>query len=117
MHSGSWLARANTQRLTQAILNLMLNAVEAAGEDGAVVVRVRRNGEKVDIEVTDSGDVLTAEQHQRMFEAFYTTKPNGTGLGLAVSRQLVMEMGGDLRYQVETDAKAFVISLQAGRDA
>ncbi len=109
------LALADTQRLTQAILNLLLNAVEAAGEEGYVGVQVRQNHEKVDIEVADSGIGLTAEQQQRIFEAFYTTKPNGTGLGLAVSRQLVMEMGGDLRYQ--TEAKAFVISLQARRGA
>lgn len=113
----SLLARADTQRLTQAILNLLLNAVEAAGENGSVVVHARHNGEKVDIEVSDSGTVLTAEQEQRIFEAFYTTKANGTGLGLAVSRQLVVEMGGDLRYQTEGVAKAFVISLQAGRSA
>jgi signal transduction histidine kinase len=115
--TGSLLALADAQRLTQATLNLLLNAVEAAGEDGAVIVHVRRNGETVDIEVTDSGAALTSEQQQRIFEAFYTTKANGTGLGLAVSRQLVMEMGGDLRYQTRPGAKAFVISLQAGRSA
>lgn len=113
----SLIARADTQRLTQAVLNLLLNAVEAAGEDGAVVVHVRQNREKVDIEVVDSGVALTAEQQQRIFEAFYTTKANGTGLGLAVSRQLVVEMGGDLRYRPGPEAKAFVISLQAGRSA
>jgi signal transduction histidine kinase len=114
---GAVLVRADSPRLTQAILNLLLNAVEAAGENGEVVMHVRRNGEKVDIEVVDSGAALTNEQQQRIFEAFYTTKANGTGLGLAVSRQLVVEMGGDLRYQREPEAKAFVISLQAGRNA
>jgi signal transduction histidine kinase len=111
------VARVDAQRLTQAILNLLLNAVEAAGEGGSVVVQARHKGEKVDIAVTDSGAALTAEQEQRLFEAFYTTKANGTGLGLAVSRQLVVEMGGDLRYQPGPEAKAFVISLQAGRGA
>jgi signal transduction histidine kinase len=115
--TGSLFARADTQRLTQAILNLLLNAVEAAGKDGDVVVHVRQNGEKVDVEVADSGDALTTEQQQRIFEAFYTTKANGTGLGLAVSRQLVVEMGGDLRYQTEPEPKSFVISLQAGHSA
>jgi signal transduction histidine kinase len=91
--------------------------VEAAGENGAVVVHVRQNGETVDIEVADSGVALTGEQQQRIFEVFYTTKAHGTGLGLAVSRQLVVEMGGDLHYQSDPEAKAFVISLQAGRGA
>jgi signal transduction histidine kinase len=107
------LVRVDSQRLTQATLNLLLNAVEAAGDDGEVVVSLRQIGENVEIEVQDSGPGLTVEQQQHIFEAFYTTKPNGTGLGLAVSRQLVLEMGGELRYQPETGRKAFVISLRA----
>jgi signal transduction histidine kinase len=106
-------ARVDAQKLTQATLNLLLNAVEAAGENGEVIASLRRNHENVEIEIQDSGPELTAEQQQHMFEAFYTTKPNGTGLGLAVSRQLILEMGGDLRYEAEPGKKAFVISLQA----
>jgi signal transduction histidine kinase len=109
----SLLARVDSQRLTQATLNLLLNAVEAAGDDGEVVVSLRQIGENVEIEVQDSGPALTVDQQQHIFEAFYTTKLNGTGLGLAVSRQLVLEMGGDLRYQPEAGRKAFVISLLA----
>lgn len=108
------LAYADAHRLTQAILNLLLNGVEAAGDTGEVVVKVRRNGERVDIEIGDSGAGLTSEQQQHIFEVFYTTKSNGTGLGLAVSRQMILEMGGDLRYQPGLEAKAFVISLKAG---
>lgn len=107
------LAYVDSQRLTQATLNLLLNALEAAGDNGEVVVRLRQSSENVEIEVQDSGPGLTVEQQQHIFEAFYTTKPNGTGLGLAVSRQLVLEMGGDLRYQPEVGRKAFVISLRA----
>ena len=106
-------ACALAPRLTQATLNLLLNALEAAGDNGEVVVRLRQSSENVEIEVQDSGPGLTVEQQQHIFEAFYTTKPNGTGLGLAVSRQLVLEMGGDLRYQPEVGRKAFVISLRA----
>jgi signal transduction histidine kinase len=107
------LVRVDSQRLTQATLNLLLNAVEAAGDNGDVVVRLRQSGENVEIEVQDTGPGLTLEQQEHIFEAFYTTKADGTGLGLAVSRQLVLEMGGDLRYQPEAGRKAFVISLRA----
>jgi len=110
-------ARADAQKLTQATLNLLLNAVEAAGEDGEVIASLRRNHENVEIEIQDSGPEFTPEQQHHMFEAFYTTKPNGTGLGLAVSRQLILEMGGDLRYEAEPGKKAFVISLQAVQHA
>jgi signal transduction histidine kinase len=105
-------ASVDTQKLMQATLNLLLNAVEASGENGEVVASLRRNHENVEIEIRDSGPELTAEQQQHMFEAFYTTKLNGTGLGLAVSRQLILEMGGDLRYEAGTGKKAFVISLR-----
>ncbi len=113
----SFPAMVDAQKLTQATLNLLLNAVEAAGENGEVIASLRRNHENVEIEIQDSGPELTAEQQQHMFEAFYTTKPNGTGLGLAVSRQLILEMGGDLRYEAEPGKKAFVISLQVVRRA
>lgn len=107
------LVRVDSKRLTQATLNLLLNAVQAAGDNGEVLVKLRQSGENVEIEVQDSGPGLTVDQQQHIFEAFYTTKLNGTGLGLAVSRQLVLEMGGDLRYQPRAGRKAFVISLLA----
>jgi signal transduction histidine kinase len=106
-------ARVDAQKLTQALLNLLLNAVEAAGKNGEVIARLRQSYGHVEIEIQDSGAELTAEQQQHMFEPFYTTKPNGTGLGLAVSRQLILEMDGDLRYELGTGKKAFVISLEA----
>lgn len=109
----SLLVYVDSQRLTQATLNLLLNALEASGGIGEIVVSLRQIGENVEIEVQDSGPGLTTEQQQHIFEAFYTTKPNGTGLGLAVSRELVLEMGGDLRYEQEGGRKAFVISLRA----
>ncbi len=113
----AFLARIDAQRLTQAMLNLLLNGVEAAGDNGEVVVRLREFGERLEIEVQDSGPGLTPEQEQHIFEAFYTTKSNGTGLGLAVSRQLVLEMGGELSYRPELGRKAFVISLRAVESA
>jgi signal transduction histidine kinase len=108
-----FVACVDPQRLTQATLNLLLNAVEAAGDKGDVVVKLCCSGDKVEIQVQDSGPGLTPEQEQHIFEAFFTTKSNGTGLGLAVSRQLVIEMGGDLVYQAQAGKTAFVISLPA----
>ena len=106
-------ARVDAQRLTQAALNLLLNAAEAAGDKGAVLVRVLRKGDFVRIEVRDSGPGLSDEQQQHIFEAFYTTKANGTGLGLAVSRRLVREMGGDLIHERSGRGATFVIELPA----
>jgi two-component system, NtrC family, sensor kinase len=94
-----------------------LNAVEAAGDEGTVrVTLLSRNG-TVAIEVHDSGPGLSPEQQQHLFEAFYTTKPTGTGLGLAVSRELAEEMGGTLKYKNEQPGATFVLELPAVRDA
>jgi signal transduction histidine kinase len=104
-------------RLTQATLNLLLNAVEATGVQGEVVVKVHGANNKVEIEVRDSGPGLSEEQQRHIFEAFYTTKPNGTGLGLAVSRQLMTEMGGELNYVSSGKGASFVIVLPAVQPA
>jgi signal transduction histidine kinase len=109
-------AASDPARLTQAILNLLLNAVEASGANGHVVVTVRRVNQKVEIEIHDSGPGLNEEQRKHIFEAFYTTKPNGTGLGLAVSRQLVTEMGGDLFYVNSSKGACFIVSAPAASD-
>jgi signal transduction histidine kinase len=106
-------AKVDGERLTQATLNLLLNAVEAAGTGGDVLVTIDRRASEVRIEVRDSGKGLNEEQQQNIFEAFYTTKANGTGLGLAVSRQLMRDMGGDLRFEPKGQGTVFVISVPA----
>jgi signal transduction histidine kinase len=107
----------DSQRLTQALLNLLLNAVEASGDEGTVRVTVLSKNGIVAVEVHDSGPGLSTEQQQHLFEAFYTTKPTGTGLGLAVSRELAEEMGGTLKYKNEQPGATFVLELPAARDA
>jgi signal transduction histidine kinase len=107
----------DSQRLTQALLNLLLNAVEAAGDQGTVRVTVLYRNRTVAVEVHDSGPGLSPEQQQHLFEAFYTTKPTGTGLGLAVSRELAEEMGGTLKYKNEQPGATFVLELTGVSDA
>ncbi len=106
-------ARIDAQRLTQAVMNLLLNALEADPQKGDVHVRLYRKSGNVAIEVHDSGPSLSADQQQHLFEAFYTTKADGTGLGLAVSRELVNEMGGSLTYKNGSPGATFVIELPA----
>jgi len=113
----SLCARIDPQRFTQALMNLLLNAVEATQQQGEVAVSLRRKDGSVAIEVRDSGAGLSREQQQHLFEAFYTTKPDGTGLGLAVSRELVTEMGGTLTYRNGSPGATFVIELPAVADA
>ncbi len=81
--------------LTQVLLDLIANALEASPPKGDVVVEIQANG-GVSICVSDSGPGVADEQRERIFEPFYTTQANGTGLGLAVSRQIVTSHGGSL---------------------
>ena len=106
-------ARFDAEQLTQVLMNLLLNAVEAAGPDGTVEVRVAKQDETIRIEVRDSGPGLSDEQREHLFEAFYTTKEGGTGLGLAVSRELAAGMGGALHYRNNGPGATFEIELPA----
>jgi signal transduction histidine kinase len=88
----------DSQQLTQTVVNLLLNALEASPAGGTVQVRVCRENGMTRVEVEDEGPGLDPEKQEHLFEAFYTTKPAGTGLGLAVSRELMRSQGGDLLY-------------------
>jgi two-component system NtrC family sensor kinase len=77
------------------LLNLLLNAAEAAGPSGHVAVRVRAaEDDRVEVLVEDDGPGLTPETRARAFEPFFTTRPRGSGLGLAIVRQVVSAHGG-----------------------
>jgi signal transduction histidine kinase len=87
---------ADPQRLEQVLLNLLQNAIEAAGPRGGhVVLRVRREPRHVWMEVEDDGPGLPAGDPP-VFDAFYSTKPNGTGLGLAIVHRIVTDHGGTI---------------------
>jgi len=83
-------------QLAQVILNLVLNALDAAGADGVVELRGDAMAGEVFVEIEDSGPGLSASVRDRLFEPFVTTKSEGTGLGLYLSRRIVIEHGGRL---------------------
>lgn len=90
--------------LAQVLANLVTNAVQAIPDhrsDGHVIVRAETSDERVSVVVDDNGAGMEPEILRRAFEPFFTTKPfgGGTGLGLAVSRGLIMSLGGDLRLE------------------
>jgi signal transduction histidine kinase len=94
------LARTSADRvqLQQVLMNLMLNGIEAMkGGSGALVIASRRgDGGQLTVSVSDSGIGLPAEGAERIFEAFFTTKPDGTGIGLPLSRRIIESHGGRL---------------------
>jgi len=104
-------ARFDSRALTQVLTNLLINAIEATPGAAEVDVKLEEDGEFTVIVVHDNGPGLNADQRERIFEAFYTTKPEGTGLGLAVSRELVEAMGGRLTYKDGQAGATFVVQL------
>jgi two-component system sensor histidine kinase HydH len=107
-------ARVDGDHLHQAMINLLLNAIDAAGQGGRILVSARRCNGCVEIDVADSGPGLNGEQQERLFEAFYTTKSTGTGMGLAVTRTLLEKMGAKILYVGSDPGAHFRIELPVG---
>ena len=114
--------RADNIQLQQVLINLMVNAIDAMGHlDGAqprITVRTARNGDSAEIEIVDSGPGILAGRLEEIFEPFYTTKPNGMGMGLSIARTIVEAHEG--RISVENNAghgAAFRIVLPLARPA
>ena len=86
--------------LQQVLMNLILNSLEAMADmpetQRRLSLRTRKNGETVEVSVTDSGHGIAPDELPRLFESFYTTKENGMGLGLAIARSIVNAHGGEI---------------------
>jgi two-component system, NtrC family, sensor kinase len=93
---GRATAPGHPEKLRQVLVNLVRNAIEAAGAGGTVEVRLAERDGHAEVAVEDSGPGLPRDGRDRLFEPFFTTKPRGTGLGLAVSRAIARAHGGDL---------------------
>jgi len=83
-------------QLKHAVLNLVLNALQATPAEGTIVIGVRGDAEGLAIEVRDTGEGMAEEVLPRAFEAFFTTREGGTGLGLPITRRIVEAHGGTL---------------------
>lgn len=85
----------------QAVLNLALNALQAMPEGGELLVRASRDGDGAVLDIADTGPGIAAEAIPRIFEAFFSTKKGGTGLGLPMARRIVEAHGGGITVQSE----------------
>ena len=101
--------------MARAVDNLVLNAIRHAPHDGKVVVRARRiaapEGKTLRLVVIDNGPGVSASDRERIFEPFVTGRPDGSGLGLAVAREVATAHGGRA-YVADTEHGAcFVIDI------
>jgi two-component system sensor histidine kinase HydH len=96
--TGEATVRADAGMLRQVLFNLTMNALQAVPEGGRVQVCIVAGGNgTVDIEVIDNGPGVPADQREEVFRPYFTTAADGTGLGLAVVRQIVSAHGWSVR--------------------
>ncbi len=105
--------KADPDRLNQVLLNLYLNGLQAMENGGSLLVSARKgDGAMVDIRVADSGCGISEEMQERVMDPYFTTKPQGTGLGLAMAYKIIEEHGGTIRFvSKKGEGTTFILSL------
>jgi signal transduction histidine kinase len=111
------IALVDSAQLRQCLVNLVRNASEAVTSKGGgkVTMRTRRAGDRVVIEVEDTGVGIAPEVLPRLFDTFFSTKEGGSGLGLALTQQIVKDHGGDLSVESTVGkGTTFTVSIPRG---
>lgn len=84
------------QQIKQVLINLIQNAISFMPDGGHLGLATRREFDMIRVSVTDSGPGISPEHLEELFNPFFTTKPNGTGLGLPISQQIITSHGGKI---------------------
>ncbi len=100
-HDHDVVVSADERQIKQAVLNLILNGIQAMPNGGDLILAVSANPREAVIDVIDTGTGITAEAASRIFDAYYSTKKGGTGLGLAMTRRIIEEHGGTVSVTSE----------------
>ncbi|MBI5177849.1 MAG: PAS domain-containing protein [Nitrospinae bacterium] len=113
---------AEREKLFQALLNIVINALEAAGKDDAVQIRTKFRAESfqfrdmddhdgVVIEISNTGSTIDPDTMEKIFDPFFTTKSEGSGLGLAITQQIISLHNGNLKVRSKDNLTTFIIEL------
>ena len=104
---------ADPNLLRQAVVNLLVNALQALPHGGEVAVRTREEGPWVKLEVADNGPGIPPEHLEKIFNLYFSTKPGGTGLGLPMVKKIVEEHRGTVDVQTQPGrGTAFTLCLK-----
>ncbi|MGZ8478786.1 MAG: sensor histidine kinase [Candidatus Binatia bacterium] len=108
--------KADPSHLTQVLLNLMVNGIQAMPQGGILTLEAKRSNGNILIAVTDTGTGIAPEHEGQIFDPYFTTKVQGTGLGLAISRRLIEAHGGTIKVAKQASGGSrFEISLPLNR--
>jgi signal transduction histidine kinase len=104
--------------LHQVFLNLVLNALQAMPNGGHLSASTKYNAKTrmVEVKVADTGPGISAEDRTHLFQPFFTTKPDGTGLGLALCHEVVQQHGGRIELVCGEGGAVFLVSLPANME-
>lgn len=105
---------ASPDQVIQCLVNLLANAIEACDPGGTVHLRAFRNGDRINVDITDTGCGMDPATLHRVTDPFFTTRAEGTGLGLSITRQLIELNGGDLQiHSVQGEGTTVLVTLPA----
>ncbi len=105
------LVSADASRLQQVFVNLAMNALEAMPDGGRLVLTVEYHEGAVWVDVADTGPGIPETVRSRIFDPYFTTKKNGSGMGLAVSDKIVRQHGGQIDLQTGSQGTTFRVVL------
>jgi two-component system, NtrC family, sensor histidine kinase HydH len=106
---------ADCIRLEQVLLNLLLNAIDAMPDGGSVTIRTETTGDGVKIQVCDTGCGIPTDLQDRILDPYFTTKSDGTGLGLALCEKIMRQHNGSLDFRSTDTGTAFELLIPGSR--
>ncbi len=105
------LVSLDSQKFQQAVLNLLINALEAMPDGGTLTLRAFLETGHLIVEVADTGVGIPAELGKNLFKPYFSTKTQGTGMGLALTEKLIGQHGGQVGFESGTQGTTFRITL------
>jgi len=114
---GPLVCRVDESHLRRALLNILINAQQAMPHGGTMTVTTRAEGASAVIEIADTGTGISEEDRERVLRPFFSTKAEGSGLGLSITQRVIHEHGGTLSFESRRDAgTTFTIRLPRPTD-